>query len=156
MSQDIKIPLWVEEIILEADAFLEKNHNDYANGEFFKRFRYYIEILDDPDWAWGQAYSYGIEDGLTQCMFQVNPTLLEENPKNKFRIKLLVIHSVLHLIHPSWKYDRIEKEEKRLAKKGKYWNELKKQDDLWYSNYQYRLCGLWRCVKPPKKSFFHR
>ena len=70
----------------------------------------------------GPVYHIGIHNALS-----------EDNEENRRMLTVVLVHELLHAIHPDWGHDKINPEERRLANLANYYDALHLMEILFLS-----------------------
>lgn len=126
---------WMCESLEKAKRIILKYHK-YDTREFFERSSFRLHIQLDIQYAYGYinltrgpVYYIGIHNSLK-----------EDTERNKRMLVVVLVHELLHAIHPDWGHDKIRPEEKRLANLGNYFDAIHEMGILFLSG-KMSLCN---------------
>ena len=125
---------WMCECLDDAKKILNAHHADCR--EFFKisKFRLFIQQLE-------KQYAFA-HIQLTHPVYQigVHNALKENNVPNRRMLTIVLVHELLHALHPDWGHNRIIPEERRLANLAGYFDAFIEMDRLFLSG-KMSLCN---------------
>ena len=119
---------WMCECLSDAKNIISTRHN-FDCGEFFTHSSFILFLQLDKQYAYayigmsgGPVYHIGIHNALS-----------ENNQQNQRMLTIVLVHELLHAIHPDWGHDRINPEERRLANLANYYDALHEMEILFLS-----------------------
>jgi molecular chaperone DnaK len=119
---------WMCECLNDAKSIISTHHG-FDSSEFFKRSSFILFLQLDKQYAYayigmsgGPVYHIGIHNALS-----------ENNQQNQRMLTVVLVHELLHAIHPDWGHDRINPEERRLANLANYYDALHEMEILFLS-----------------------
>ena len=126
---------WMCECLDDAKKILNAHHSNDC-PEFFKiaKFRLFIQQLE-MQYAFAHiqlthpVYSIGIHNALKK-----------KTLPNKRMLTIILVHELLHALHPDWGHNRIIPEERRLANLAGYFDAFIEMDRLFLSG-KMSLCN---------------
>jgi molecular chaperone DnaK len=126
---------WMCECLDDAKKILNAHHSNDC-PEFFKiaKFRLFIQQLE-MQYAFAHiqlthpVYSIGIHNALKK-----------KTEPNKRMLTIVLVHELLHALHPDWGHNRIIPEERRLANLAGYFDAFIEMDRLFLSG-KMSLCN---------------
>lgn len=125
---------WMCECLDDAKKILNAHHADCR--EFFKisKFRLFIQQLE-------MQYAFA-HIQLTHPVYSigVHNALKENTEPNKRMLTIVLVHELLHALHPDWGHNRIIPEERRLANLAGYFDAFIEMDRLFLSG-KMSLCN---------------
>ena len=125
---------WMCECLEEAKKILNAHHADCR--EFFKisTFRLFIQQLE-------MQYAFA-HIQLTHPVYRigVHNRLKEDTEPNRRVLTIVLVHELLHALHPDWGHNRIIPEERRLANLAGYFDAFIEMDRLFLSG-KMSLCN---------------
>ena len=137
VSQDVSdIPQWMCDCLNEAKTIINTYHIDFECNEFLAKSTFELFIQTDKEYAFGYItlgrhpyYRIGIHK------------MLEDNtPENKRVIIIVLVHELLHALHPEWGHDKIRPTENLLANKAGYFDALRNMEIMYLSG-KWKLCN---------------
>ena len=131
---------WMYECLAEAKSIIKKYHTDYDTKAFFEQTTYELYIQNDRQ----DAYAYISLHGGSHFPIGVHPILSENNAQNQKMLVIVLVHELLHAIHPNdadWPHSRIYNEEDRLANLACYFDALVEIRNLAISG-RMRFCDI--------------
>lgn len=111
---------WMYQCLAEAKSIIKKHHIDYDTKEFFENTTYELYIQNDRE----DAYAYITLSQSSHFPIGIHPILSENNSDNQRMLVIVLIHELLHAIHPDWRHDKINPLEDKLANLGCYFDAL--------------------------------
>ena len=126
---------WMCECLDDAKKILNAHHSNDC-PEFFKiaKFRLFIQQLE-------MQYAFA-HIQLTHPVYSigVHNALKEKTEPNKRMLTIVLVHELLHALHPDWGHNRIIPEERRLANLAGYFDAFIEMDRLFLSG-KMSLCN---------------
>ena len=126
---------WMCECLDDAKKILNAHHL-YDCRKFFKiaKFRLFIQQLE-------MQYAFA-HIQLTHPVYSigVHNALKEKTLPNKRMLTIVLVHELLHALHPDWGHNRIIPEERRLANLAGYFDAFIEMDRLFLSG-KMSLCN---------------
>ena len=115
---------WMQTCLEEAKNAITSFHSPFCNCDskmFFGSTSYELYIQNDRP----NVYAY-IQIGGRSSHFPigVHPVFTERTPYYERALVVVLIHELLHAVHPDWSHDRILPQEKLLANKAGYFDAL--------------------------------
>ena len=127
-SEESKKFCWMCDSLDEAKSIISKHHQ-YDCSEFLKKAKFPISLQLDKQYAYGYIHATG---GLINPI-GIHNSLKENTQRNQRMLVVVLVHELLHAIHPDWGHDKIKPEERRLANLGMYYDALKEMEILFLS-----------------------
>ena len=118
---------WMCECLDGAKKILNEYH-DKACSEFFDRSTFYLFLQLDRQYAFGH-----IQLGGPVYPIGVHNALKENTDPNRRMLTIVLVHELLHALHPDWGHDKIRPEERRLANLAGYYDALKNMEIMFLS-----------------------
>jgi molecular chaperone DnaK len=119
---------WMCECLSDAKNIINTHHS-FDCIEFFKNSSFILFLQLDKQYAYayigmtgGPVYHIGIHNALS-----------DNNQQNQRMLTIVLVHELLHAIHPDWGHDRINPEERRLANLAGYFDALHEMEILFLS-----------------------
>ena len=123
------------ECLDDAKKILNAHHSNDCR-EFFKitKYRLFIQQLE-------MQYAFA-HIQLTHPVYSigVHNALKEKTEPNKRMLTIVLVHELLHALHPDWGHNRIIPEERRLANLAGYFDAFIEMDRLFLSG-KMSLCN---------------
>ena len=129
---------WMNACLKEAKDIIKKFHHycDCDTEGFFGTTTYDLYIQNDSQ----NAYAYiNIISGSTHFPIGIHPVLAERSPYNERALVIVLVHELLHALHPEWGHDKINPQERLLANKAAYFDALVELERIAVSG-KMRLC----------------
>lgn len=97
---------------------------------FFRTTTYGLYVqYDKPN-----AYAYiHIDKGPPHFPIGIHPALAEKSPENMIMLNVILVHELLHALHPDWEEGKVNNAERNLANKGGYFDAQQDLDRLRFS-----------------------
>jgi hypothetical protein len=130
---------WMYDCLASAKDAVRRYHVycDCDPDSFFRITSYELHLQDDRQ----NAYAYiNLNPGSRHFPIGVHPVLSERTPYNQKALVVVLVHELLHAIHPDWSHDRIDPQEKLLANKAGYFDALVELQRI-AVNGKMRLCN---------------
>jgi len=125
---------WMCECLEDAKKILNAHHEDCR--EFFKisTFRLFIQQLE-------KQYAFAhIQLTHPDYRIGVHNALKEDTHPNRRLLTIVLVHELLHALHPDWGHNRIIPEERRLANLAGYFDAFIEMDRIFLSG-KMSLCN---------------
>lgn len=128
VSNDNNPICWMCDCLNDAKQLILQHHIHDAK-EFFETTQYEISLQDI------KQYTYAfIQIGLHPFYpIGVHISLSENTSRNYRMLKVILVHELLHAIHPDWGHNRINPAERRIANLGGHFDALKEMENLFLS-----------------------
>ncbi len=126
-------PIWMYESLEAAKQIIKLFHKDGA--DFVNRCSFRLFFQTDK----AHAYGYITLGMHPYYRIGIHQSLAEKTPQNQRMIVIVLVHELLHAIHPDWDHSKINPEEKRLANLGNYFDALHNMD-VFYLSGKMSLC----------------
>jgi hypothetical protein len=117
---------WMYDCLKEAKTIVEKYDAEYVPG-FLQEATFSLYVQRDKQHAYGYIT---LTEGSRHFPIGIHPALSENNSRNARMIIIVLVHELLHAVHPDWGHDRITPKEKLLANKAGYFDALKEMEIL--------------------------
>jgi hypothetical protein len=130
---------WMENSLAAAKSVVKIHHRFCScdTGSFFRGTTYALFVQTDRP----NAYAYiALASGSRHFPIGVHPVLAEQTPWNQRALVVVLVHELLHAIHPEWGHDLIIPQEKLLANKAGYFDALVELQRIAVSG-RMRFCG---------------
>ena len=114
---------------LEKAKSIILQHHQYDCLEFLTRAKFPLSLQLDKQYAYGYIHTVG---GLFNPI-GIHSSLKDNTPRNQRMLVVVLVHELLHAIHPDWGHDKIKPEENRLANLGMYYDAIKEMELLFLS-----------------------
>ena len=111
-------------------------YHKYDTHEFFEHSSFRLHLQLDKQYAYG----YINLSGGPVYYIGIHNSLKENTEKNRRMLVVVLVHELLHAIHPDWGHNKIIPEEKRLANLGNYFDALHEMSNLFLSG-KMSLCN---------------
>jgi len=128
---------WMNESLEAAKAIITKFHALDGLDDFFKATTYSLFIQTDKPNAYGYIR---LAKGASNFPIGIHTALAERDPRNQRMIVVVLVHELLHALHPDWGHDKINPLEKLLANKAGYFDSLVELQNLAVSG-KLRICN---------------
>lgn len=128
-------PDWMYDCLEEAKKIINTYHYDFDCKEFLENseFRLFLQI-DRPN-----AYGY-IRLGLHPLYnIGIHKNMEKSTPENTKMVVVVLIHELLHALHPDAGHNEINPLERRFANKAGYYDALRNMEIMYLSG-QMRFC----------------
>lgn len=126
---------WMYECLKEARTIVEKYDIECMPG-FLQDATFSLYIQNDNEHAYGYIT---LTEGSKHYPIGIHPALSENNSRNARMLIVVLVHELLHAIHPDWSHDRINPKERLLANKAGYFDALREME-LLAVNGRMRFC----------------
>jgi len=123
---------WMHNCLDIAKGFINKHHKDQSL--FFSDVSLDLFILEDFVKAYGH-----IEGTYPYFRIGIHPYLSCQTPENNRLVIIVLVHEMLHAVHPNWTHDKIISEEKNIANLAGYFDSLRNMKVL-YLDTNMQLC----------------
>jgi molecular chaperone DnaK len=128
VSNDNNAICWMCDCLNDAKQLIIQHHIHDAK-EFFENTQYEISLQDVKQYA----YAF-IQLGLHPYYpIGVHVSLSENTPRNYRMLKVVLVHELLHALHPDWGHNRINPAERRIANMGNHFDALEEMKNLFLS-----------------------
>lgn len=117
---------WMYECLKEAKVIVEKYDVEYPSG-FLQNATFSLYIQNDKEHAYGYIT---LTDGSRHFPIGIHSALSEKNARNQRMVTVVLVHELLHAVHPDWNHDRLNPKEKLLANKAGYFDALRELEIL--------------------------
>lgn len=119
---------WMCECLNDAKNII-KTYHGFDCGAFFTSSSFVLFLQLDKQYA----YAYIGMTGGPIYYIGIHNALSENNERNKRMLTIVLVHELLHAIHPDWGHDRINPEERRLANLANHYDALHDMEILFLS-----------------------
>ncbi len=119
---------WMCECLSDAKSIISTHHG-FDCTDFFRNSSFILFLQLDKQYA----YAYIGMTGGPVYHIGIHNTLSEYNERNKRMLTIVLVHELLHAIHPDWGHDRINPEERRLANLANHYDALHEMEILFLS-----------------------
>lgn len=127
-NPDEKNYQWVCRVLANSKDIIIKHHIVDCK-EFLERAEFELFVQTDMQYA----FAYIHLTGGPVYPIGIHPSLKTEDDNNKRMLTIILVHELLHAIHPDWGHNKIRPAERRLANLAGYFDALVKMDDLFLS-----------------------
>jgi hypothetical protein len=130
---------WMSDSLATAKGIITRFHV-YCVCEpetFFRATTYDLFIQENRPNAYGYITT---ASGARHFPIGIHPILKEPTPYNQRALTVVLVHELLHAIHPEWGHDKIIPQEKLLANKAGYFDALVELQRMAVSG-KMRFCG---------------
>jgi AN1-like zinc finger protein len=138
-SDSAKTGEWMHQSLTAAKGVIKTHHLycDCDTEAFFRKTTFDLYIQDDRP----NAYAYiNMSRGSTHFPIGVHPALSEQTTYNQRALVVVLVHELLHALHPDWGHDKINPQERLLANKAGYYDALIELERIAISG-KMRLCN---------------
>jgi hypothetical protein len=133
MKKEIEVaPKWLYECLDYSKKLINTYHIDCS--EFFTRSTFKLFIQSDKQYAYGY-----IQQTPPEYWIGIHRALSENTHENYRMAIVVLVHELLHAIHPDWGHDKINPEERKIANKAGYFDALRNMEILYLSG-KMHLC----------------
>ncbi len=127
-TEESKKFCWMCESLKAAKSIILQHHQ-YDCYDFLSKAKFPLSLQLDKQYAYGYIHLTG---GLINPI-GIHNSLKENIPRNQRILVVVLVHELLHAIHPDWGHDKIKPEELRLANLGNYYDAIKEMEILFLS-----------------------
>ena len=129
---------WMNQSLHEAKDVVSTHHTrcDCDPNAFFSASTFELYVQRDKSFA----FAYIRLGHGSHFPIGVHPILTEPTPYNQRALVVVLVHELLHALHPAWGHERINPQEKLLANKGGYFDALVELQRKAVSG-EVRFCG---------------
>ncbi len=124
---------WMYNCLDIAKGFINKHHRDQSL--FFSEVSLNLFILDEDVKAYGR-----IKGAYPRFRIGIHPCLSCQTLENSRMVIIVLVHQLLHAVHPNWTHSRITAEEKNIANLAGYFDSLRNMKVLYLDN-NMQLCN---------------
>ena len=114
---------WMYDCLKSSKDIIKKFHLycDCDTEGFFRTTTYDLYIQNDNQ----SAYAYiNMMSGSSHFPIGVHPVFTNRTRYNERALVVVLVHELLHALHPKWGHDRINPQERLLANKAAYFDAL--------------------------------
>lgn len=127
-TEESKKFCWMCDSLEKAKSIILQYHQ-YDCSEFLSKAKFPLSLQLDKQYAYGYIHTTG---GLFNPI-GIHNSLKENTLQNQRMLVVVLVHELLHAIHPDWGHDKIKPEESRLANLGMYYDAIKDMEILFLS-----------------------
>lgn len=125
---------WMYECLEEAKNII-LNYHSVDGKEFLSRYKFNLFIQTDKE----HAYGYINLDNYPYFNIGIHKILTKDTPDNRRMVRVVLVHELLHVIHPDWSEAQIQYNEELLMNKAGHFDALRNLEILYLSG-KMRLC----------------
>lgn len=125
---------WMCDSLKKAIDILKKHHN--FDISFFDNAKFPLSLQLEKQYV----FAYIQMTGGPIYPISIHNSLKEKSNENQRMLVVILVHELLHAIHPDWNHDKIRPEEKKLANLAGYFDALHNMDILFLSG-KMSLCN---------------
>ena len=119
---------WMCDCLYKAIEIIKAHHHE-LDPPFFNYAKFELSLQLDMQYA----YAYIQMTGGPVYPISIHNSLKEKTDENQRILVVVLVHEILHAIHPDWGHDKIIPEERRLANLGCYYDALVYMDQIFLS-----------------------
>jgi hypothetical protein len=133
-KQDYEVSDWMYDCLNEAKDIINNYHHEDC-GQFLSKCTFNLFIQTDKEYA----YSYISLDSYPHFRIGIHEVLAKDTPDNRRMVRVVLVHELLHAIHPNWSEERVWRGEELLMNKAGHFDALRNLEILYLSG-NMRLC----------------